>query len=250
MSKDLFSGHASLYAAFRPRYPQALYDHLLKYVDARNTAWDCATGNGQVAIVLSQYFDRVIATDISQAQLDNAQQATNIEYRITSAEETPFNDCSFDLITVAQAFHWFNQEKFFTEAQRLLKPNGLLAIWGYGLLSVDHIIDQEIMHLYKNTVGPYWDKARSLVDEGYRQSNFPFVEIENPSFFIRTSWTLKHLAGYLESWSATQQYMKVNQINPVTPLIEKLSKSWNPDEQKTISFPIFLRMGKFQKDRK
>lgn len=245
-NKDLFSGHASLYAAFRPSYPQALYDHLLTFVNAKKTAWDCATGNGQVAIVLSQYFDQVTATDISQAQLDNAQRAANIQYRITSAEETPFEDHSFDLITVAQAFHWFNQEKFFLEAQRVLKPNGLLAIWGYGLLSINKAIDHEILHLYKNIVGPYWDKARSLVDEGYRQSNFPFIEIASPSFFIRTSWTLKHLAGYLESWSATQQYIKANQINPVTPLIDKLSSSWSVTEEKPISFPIFLRMGKFQ----
>jgi ubiquinone/menaquinone biosynthesis C-methylase UbiE len=244
--KDLFSGHASIYAAFRPTYPQALYDHVLKYVKGRDTAWDCATGNGQVASVLSQYFTMVEATDISQAQLEKAQQKNNIHYTIGLAEESHFADRHFDLITVAQAFHWFDQPKFFQEAKRVLKSTGVLAIWGYGLLSIDRQRDAEILHLYKNVVGPYWDSARRLVDEGYQKSSFPLTEIPSPPFFIRVSWTLNHLAGYLESWSATQQYIQANGTNPVTPLINKFKSDWHGDEEKLISFPIFLRMGRFE----
>jgi hypothetical protein len=51
MPKDLFSNHASLYSKFRPSYPQELYDYVLSFVENRNKAWDCATGNGQVAVV-------------------------------------------------------------------------------------------------------------------------------------------------------------------------------------------------------
>ncbi|RAV99134.1 class I SAM-dependent methyltransferase [Pseudochryseolinea flava] len=244
-TKDLFSGHAGLYAAFRPTYPDELFDFILKHVDSHMNAWDCATGNGQVAFVLSRYFKQVHATDISQTQLDHAQQAMNINYGISTAEKTTFPDHHFDLITVAQAFHWFDPDKFFTEAKRVLKPNGLMAIWGYGLLSIDKQCDEAILHFYKNIVGPYWDRARKLVDEGYRESNFPFKKIDTPSFSIRVSWTLKHLAGYLESWSATQRYIKEKQMNPVTPFIDQLRNTWHDQEEKLITFPIFLAMGKW-----
>ena len=136
--KDNFSKQANIYAKFRPEYPSVLYDFILKNTENRSTAWDCATGNGQAAKVLAQHFEKVYATDINQKQIDNATQAANIEYSISLAEKTPFEDNFFDLITVAKAVHWFDFDKFYTEVQRVAKPNATLAIWGYGTLSVDN----------------------------------------------------------------------------------------------------------------
>src|SRR5262245_31315897 len=103
--KDLFSKQANIYAAFRPTYPKELYDFIFSRVEKNHKAWDCATGNGQVAGYLANYFDKVYATDISQQQLDNAVKRDNITYSVSPGEKTSFEDQQFDLITVAQALH-------------------------------------------------------------------------------------------------------------------------------------------------
>jgi len=104
MAKDLFSEQSKLYAQFRPTYPQELFDYILQFVEERKIARDCATGNGQAATVLAEHFEKVEASDISEAQISNAVKRENIEYHICPAEATPFSNDSFDLITVAQAY--------------------------------------------------------------------------------------------------------------------------------------------------
>jgi len=241
--KDLFSEHASLYAAFRPTYPETLYEFIFRHLKDNNIAWDCATGNGQVAQYLSNHFKKVYGTDISRQQLDNAFNASNIEYSVSPAEKTPFEDHQVDLITVGQALHWFNREQFYEEVKRVGKPGALLAVWGYALLYIEPDIDTIIMDFYENIVGPYWDNARTLVEQEYKTISFPFEEIETPSFSIDVQWTLDHLTGYLESWSATQKYMKSNNSNPVPALIERIKTFWAEGETKSVSFPVFLRLG-------
>src|SRR5688572_9865875 len=115
--KDYFSGHSKLYAAFRPTYPAALYDSIFSHLKNKTTAWDCGTGNGQVAGYLSEHFATVCATDISKPQLDHAVRAPNIFYTLSPAERTEFPDQHFDLITVAQAIHWFDRELFYKEVK-------------------------------------------------------------------------------------------------------------------------------------
>jgi ubiquinone/menaquinone biosynthesis C-methylase UbiE len=111
--KDHFSGHADSYEAYRPDYPEALFAYLASLVPARKFAWDCATGNGQAAVALMPWFDRVIATDASRKQLDEARDADRITYLAAPAERTPLPDASVDLVTVAQALHWFNLPAFY-----------------------------------------------------------------------------------------------------------------------------------------
>ncbi|HMG91331.1 MAG TPA: methyltransferase domain-containing protein [Chryseolinea sp.] len=245
--KDLFSTQANLYAAFRPTYPKELYDFIFSNLETKQKAWDYATGNGQVAGYLASHFDEVYATDISQQQLNNAIKKNNIFYSVNPAEKTAFEDQQFDLITVAQALHWFECEKFYKEAKRVGKPGSLLAIWGYALLYIQPDVDEIIMNFYNNVVGPYWDEARRLVEEEYRSLSFPFKEIESPKFDITATWTLDHLAGYFESWSATQKYIKSTGHNPVPDVLAQLKKVWNPHNYrdgdiKPVRFPVFLKL--------
>lgn len=202
-------------------------------------AWDCATGNGQAARILAGHFKKVMATDISQKQLDHAYQAENIFYSLSPAEKTSFADNAFDLITVAQALHWFDRDKFCNEVKRVTKPGGILAVWGYNLLTVSPKIDKLVRSFYTGVVGPYWDEARKLVEQEYRTINFPFREIQVPAFHYNTWWTIQHLEGYLNTWSATQQYIKRKEVNPVSSFIKQVAPYWNT--KKEISFPIFLR---------
>lgn len=247
--KDYFSGHSKTYATFRPGYPDDLYSFLFRQLKQRSCAWDCATGNGQVAGYLAGHFERVYATDISQEQLNNAFAAKNIFYSVSPAEQTSFEDNQFDLITVAQALHWFDTPSFYAEVRRTGKPGGLLAVWGYALLSIEPAIDELFIHFYRNTVGPYWDEARRLVENHYRDIPFPFEQIATPEFFIKVNWTLEQFTGYLSSWSATQKYIKVNQKDPVEPLSTHLRSLWKPGEIKLATFPLFMKVGRLTGSR-
>jgi len=240
--KDRFSSHARQYAAFRPTYPGELYDFIFKHLNQFATAWDSGTGNGQVARELARKFTSVMATDISPQQLKNAYQADNIFYSLAS-EKTPFPDNTFDLITVAQAIHWFDVNRFYAEVRRVAKPNGIVAVWGYGLLSVVPEIDSRLHYFYTEVVGPYWDNERRLVDEHYRTLSFPFYELETPAFQFSFHWTLDEFQGYLTTWSSVQKYKTEKGTNPVKSFIEEIQPIWK-EETQTVSFPLFLRLGK------
>jgi ubiquinone/menaquinone biosynthesis C-methylase UbiE len=243
-TKDYFSGHSKLYATFRPTYPDALYQFIFKHLQSKSVAWDCATGNGQVAQYLSCHFDKVLATDISQQQLDNAFQASNILYSVSPAEKTGFKNQSIDLITVAQALHWFTIEDFYKEVNRVAKPGAILAIWGYNVLSISPDVDKIIEEFYLGTTGPYWDERRKLIDDEYKSIAFPFEDIHFPKIEMTTAWSLEHLTGYLTTWSATQKFIKVNGFDPVIPVYEKLKSHWKDGELKEVRFPLFGKIGR------
>lgn len=240
---DNFSTQATTYAKYRPIYPLELYDYLLNLVDAKDNVWDCGTGNGHVANVLADHFKQVCATDISENQLKNAISKKNITYTLQRAESTNFRNNHFDLITVGQAIHWFDFDAFYQEVQRVAKPEALLAIFGYGLLSIEGI-NEDLVHFYKNIIGPYWNKERRYIDEHYETIPFPFGEIPSKkTFTIKDNWQLTDLEGYLNSWSSVQRFIKKEGFNPVTPFIDGMNNKWEKTERKVVRFPVLLRVG-------
>ena len=239
MAKDRFSNHAREYATFRPHYPNSLFRFIFSIVKHFDLAWDAGTGNGQVAFVLADKFIKVIATDISEAQLRQARQKSNIEYAMAAEKFSKLKDQTVDLITVAQAIHWFNRPLFYNEVRRVLKPGGVLAIWGYGLIQINDHADAFIQDFYKNIVGPYWDAERKHIDHNYRTIDFPLNFQEPVKFSMSFTWTTDELRGYLSTWSAVQKYMQEKNINPVNDLIAKL----NLEETINVTFPIFLLTG-------
>ncbi|MEJ8801811.1 class I SAM-dependent methyltransferase [Pontibacter sp. H249] len=239
--KDNFSVQAASYAAFRPHYPQELYDFLFTLPVAKETAWDCGTGNGQVAAVLAQKFEKVYATDISEAQLQKARQKPNINYYKASAEASGLADQSINLVTVAQAVHWFDFDLFYQEVERVAKPGAYIAIWGYGLLQISSEIDAVIDHFYNQTTGPYWDPERRYLDEAYATIPLPFQEISCPNFKISATWTRQQLIGYLSSWSSVQHYINKNGTSPLPELEKQLKVLWPDGNSLEVSFPVFMR---------
>jgi ubiquinone/menaquinone biosynthesis C-methylase UbiE len=245
--KDNFSKQADIYAKYRPTYPQELFDFILNNVKNKQVAWDCGTGNGQAAKELAKYFEKVFATDISHKQIDNAHRSSNIFYSIQPAEQTNFHDNTFDLITVSQALHWFKADNFYAEVKRVAKPGAWLAIWMYNLPSVSTEIDELVnKQLYKNTLGKYWDYERKYVDDNYTTLSFPFNEIETPVFKMQLEWTLKELEGYINSWSALQKFIEVNQFSPVDQLLKQIHPIWKNEKMKIV-FPVYIRMGQVRK---
>ncbi|MES2772991.1 MAG: class I SAM-dependent methyltransferase [Bacteroidota bacterium] len=242
--KDNFSPHAKAYAQFRPSYPPELFQWLSSLAPSKRSAWDCGTGNGQVAAQLSSHFETVYATDISQSQIDNALSRPNIIYSLQPAEHTSLADNSFDLITVAQAIHWFQFNQFYAEVNRTIKANGVLAVIGYGLLEICEDIDAIIRHFYREVIGPYWDAERRYIDEAYQTIPFPFPEIEAPSFSMQYQWTTEQLLGYLNTWSAVQHYIKKHGRNPLDEVESQLLSAWNDHSTKLVRFPLLLRIGR------
>lgn len=243
--KDHFSDHATDYARYRPTYPESLFSYLASVCEKRILAWDCATGSGQAAHGLASHFERIIATDASTEQLAHAVPHEHITYQVAPAEESPLNAQSVDLITVAQALHWFHFDRFFAEVKRVLKPDGVVAIWTYGLLQVSPAIDAVVLHYYTDIVGPYWPPERRHVDEAYQTIPFPFQDLAVPSFQLAHQWDQNDLLGYLGTWSATRRYRVATGTDPVDLVREDLARAWdNSDERKAVRWPLVLRVGR------
>ncbi|WP_080057356.1 class I SAM-dependent methyltransferase [Spirosoma aerolatum] len=240
---DRFSGHADLYAQYRIDYPTDLYEFILQFVNNRHIAWDCATGNGQVAGTLADLFTQVEATDMSEKQLAEAVQKPTIRYQLSTAEHTPFADHTFDLITVAQAIHWFDIQAFHQEVRRVAKPGGVIAEWGYGLVQPGPDLAPILIDFYRNRIGPYWDPQRKHIDHAYESLPFPFADAQRERFTATRTWSLERFLNYLRTWSAVRQYIHENEADPVTDLGEQLKQTWG-NEEREVRFPIFLRVGK------
>ena len=245
--KDNFSTQPDKYAKYRPTYPPDLFAFLNLNVQDKQNAWDCGTGNGQVAYKLARVFDNVFATDISQSQIDHALQADNISYSVQPAEKTNFGNNLFDLIVVAQAIHWFDFGRFYTEVKRTAKNNALLCVVGYGKLKISRQIDNAIADFYYNVIGTYWDKERRYIDENYKTIPFPFDEIQPPDFVNEQYWALEHLIGYLNTWSAVKHFIKQNNYNPIGKLQKDIEQLWGNKQIRQVHFPLLLRIGRIKK---
>ena len=242
---DLFSQQASTYASIRPRYPRELFEFIASLAPKRDLAWDCATGNGQAAQDLASYFERVIATDASEAQIAQAVPVPNVEYRVANASDSGLPPRSTDAVTVAQALHWLDVPRFADEVRRVTVPGAVVAAWCYGACDAGEDLQALLHEFQEGTVGPYWNPGRRWVDEAYRTIEFPFEEVEAPPFQLRARWSLSQLREYLGSWSAVATYKRERGLDPVVPLMEQIGKFWNPsDGTREITWPIGLRIGR------
>ncbi|MGA8278369.1 MAG: class I SAM-dependent methyltransferase [Rhodanobacteraceae bacterium] len=243
--QDHFSGHADVYRAARPTYPDALFDWLAGQVPKRDVVWDAACGNGQASIALARRFDRVIATDPSAQQIASAEPHPCVDYRVETAERCSLANGSTSLVTVAQALHWFDHTRFYSEAQRVLRPRGVFAAWGYSDCRIGPAIDRIKDRLYVELTGRYWPPERALLDAGYRTLDFPFAEFATPKFVMETRWNIVEFLAYLRSWSATQRYVKANGEDPVSLVESDLRTAWgDPAAQRLVHWNFHLRCGR------
>lgn len=245
--KDNFSHDPSGYATYRPSYPDTIFLELQKLISSTTSAWDVGTGNGQVAIKLSDFMDQVEATDISPAQIAQAALSPKINYSVQPAEKPNFDDNTFDLITIGQAIHWFDFDKFYKEVKRVAKDQAIIAAIGYGLIKIDPLVDKVINNFYREILNGYWDTERRYIDEDYRTLPFPFEELSIPHIAFKVEWTLDHLLGFLNTWSALKHYQTKNHTNPLKDIHSDLQIAWGEDKIKVCTFPIISRIGKILK---
>ncbi len=246
MFKDHFSKQSPNYARFRPSYPEELFDYLAQIAPARELAWDCATGTGQAARGLYLHFQQVFASDASTAQIESAGCTPGIEFRCANVEHSGLPESCVDLVSVAQALHWFDLPAFYAEVRRVLKPGGVLAVWCYHLLSTDPLIDSLLDHYYTHTVGSYWPPERRWIESGYSDLPFPFAELQTPHFTMQADWTLEQLYGYLRTWSSGERYHADRGYDPLDILHPHLSRAWgDTDQTHRMHWPLALRVGRY-----
>lgn len=243
--KDHFSGHADDYARYRPGYPPPLFDWLARQAPGRSVAWDVGTGNGQVARFLAGHMASVHATDASSQQLARAEGPPNVCFVAEPAERASLADESVDLVTVGQALHWFDLQRFYAEVRRVLKPGGLLAAWTYQLNEIDPAVDDTVSAFYDDVVGSYWPPERVHVERGYRDLPFPFEEIGAPELCLETSWNLSDYLGYVGTWSAVRRYRAQVGEDPLPALGQALAGVWGaPGVTRVVRWPLALRVGR------
>lgn len=243
--QDHFSGHAADYAKFRPRYPASLFADLAALCLARSEAWDCGAGNGQAAVGLAERFEHVTATDASAQQIAQAQLHPHVSYRVANERESGLPDQFVDLVTVAQALHWFDAPAFFAEVRRVLKPQGVIAVWCYTLTQLGEPFDAMLYRYYTETVGPYWPPERALVEQGYRTIEFPFDELPPPAAKMEQELSLDGLLNYLGTWSASKRFEQMRGFSPLPVLERELAPLWGErDQPRLVMWPLSIRIGR------
>ena len=243
---DHFSRDSVAYARFRPGYPPELFAWLATLPAGRSVAWDCGTGTGQAAALLTPHFGLVVGSDPSRAQLAAADRSSGARYFAGSSESSALAGRRVDLVTVAQALHWFDRERFYREVSRIIAPGGAFAAWSYGVLRSTPAVDRVIARFYGETVGPWWPPERVLVENGYRDLAIPVAEAAAPSFSIEARLTLEELLGYIRTWSAVGRFVVGRGYDPIPELGEALGPVWGaPAVARPITWPLTIRAGRW-----
>jgi SAM-dependent methyltransferase len=242
--KDHFSRQSTAYRRYRPGYPPELIEYVAGRVADRRLALDCATGSGQAAVDLARHFDTVLALDGSASQLASAEAHERVHYVAALAERLPVAAGSVSLVAAAQAFHWFDFDRFHAECRRVLVPGGVLAVWTYEKFRVDAAVDEVVDRFYTDVVGADWPAERRYVEQGYRTLPFPWQEEAAPVFVLETDWDLEQVVGYLATWSAVQRYKDRVGQDPLPALRPRLASLWPSAGTRRLRWPIHLRLGR------
>jgi ubiquinone/menaquinone biosynthesis C-methylase UbiE len=241
----LFTTVAREYASFRPGYPPELFAWLARQAPRREAAWDCGCGSGQASTALAEHFSVIHASDVAAEQIAAARPHPRVKYSVAAAEQSGLPAGCVDLVTVAQALHWFDVEAFYAEARRVARPGAVLAVWNYPRPRiVDAELDRRFLEFYGGVVGPYWPPERRHIEANYATLPFPFQELPHPEFGLTLHWSLEQLLGYVSSWSATARYRKARGDDPVPQLRASLQDAWPGDAIAAIRMPIGLRAAK------
>jgi SAM-dependent methyltransferase len=242
---DHFSTQAADYARFRPRYPASLYDAIAAAAPGRALALDVGTGNGQAAVALAERFDRVVATDPSDAQIASAEPHARAEYRVAAAEDEVVEDGTVDVLTVAQALHWFDHPRFFATARRALRPGGVLVAWSYAFARCTPEVDAALYAFHDAHIEAYWPPDRAIVMRGYRDIELPFAPVDLGSFEMEADLSLDAYLGYLGTWSAVARYRKDRGEDPLPAWRAAVLPAWgDPQTARRVAWPLVVIAGR------
>lgn len=241
-----FGIDSSGYRAARPTYPRAVFAWLAQLAPSLDRAWDCATGNGQAAVALAEHFARVDATDASAEQLAHAAPHPRVHYAVAPADRSGLPDGAIDLVTIAQAMHWFADDAFFAEVARVARPGGVIAAIGYGFLRVGDAIDRAVEQHVLDPVAPYWAPQARLLWNGYRDVRWPFTDVPDlPVFDMHHVWTLEQLIAYFKTWSAWKLYVEAHGADVEAQARTAIGAAWgDASTPRTVTLDFVLRVAR------
>lgn len=184
------------------------------------------------------------ATDPSEPQIAAAKSDPRITYRVGRDTDSGLPDASCDLVTAAQALHWFDIPRFFSEATRVLKPRGVIAVWTYNRPALDDPEANVVLQEYVEFMASWWPAERAIVEAGYRTIAFPFEELEAPAMELELQPLREELVGYLRTWSAWKRYMEEHEVDPVAVVEQRLAASWPSNVRDRLSWRLAMRVGR------
>jgi len=242
---DHFSERAPQYASARPTYPPALAAYLATLPRTAGLAWEVGCGSGQLTRDVAHHFTRVMATDPSFAQILQAPAHQRITYHCALAEASALRNASADLCYAAQAAHWFDIERYYSEVRRVARAGGVVALISYGGTRVSAEVDDVLQHFHSAVLGRYWPPERRHVDAHYETLPFPFEQIATPSFQMQLEWTLDDLVAYVKTWSAVQALQKAQGTEQLDEFIARLRERWGAAQTaRKVSWPVVLKAGR------
>jgi len=211
----------------------------------RGVAWDCGCGSGQLAVLLADRFERVIATDASAEQIAHATPHPRIEYARAPAEASGLPDGVVDLAVAAQAAHWFDIGGYYAEVRRVARPGAIVALVCYAVMHIDDTVDPVLRRFYREVLAQYWPPERRHTENGYRSLPFPFTELPAPRLEIRAEWTLADAIGYVETWSAVRAMERAQGRALFEAFRRDLARAWGSEATlRPICWPLALRVGR------
>lgn len=243
--QDHFAPQAGKYAAFRPTYPAAMIASVAALAPRRERCWDVGTGSGQAAVLLAEHFAHVEATDASASQVAHAAAHPRVTYHVAPAEASALPDASVDLVTIAQALHWFDLPAFYREVQRVAVPGAAIAAWTYGLIEIDAEVDAVVHWFYEARLGRYWPFERRHVESGYATLDFPFPRLDVTSPPIEAMLDREGVTGFLSTWSALKRAREQEGGDPLDELRERLAVAWPDGETpRPVRWPMLVLAGR------
>jgi len=242
-TRDYYGGHAADYQQYRPTYPNPFIRQLVELAPDRDFAWDCGTGNGQVAVRLAEDFQSVLGTDLSSLQLEQARPHPQVTYRCCEAHDSGLEEQSASLVTVGTAVHWFDLDPFYEEVVRVLKPGGLLAVWTYGPdLVAPPELGKELRELAQGVLRDYWPPGIEWVNKQYTDLPFPFPPLELEPVPFLMNWNFEDLWGWIDTWSAVRRYREREGKDPLAGLRPRL-KPYLADSG-PLQLPLYFKVGR------
>ncbi|MEO1246614.1 MAG: class I SAM-dependent methyltransferase [Pseudomonadota bacterium] len=217
-----------------------MFAALEEQLPAPAVALDCATGSGQLAIGLAGFCERVIATDASAEQIEQAMPHPRVSYRVAAAEQSGLPAASVDLMTVGQALHWFDHARFAAEASRVIREGGLLVCASYAVCEITPDIDRIVDRLYTDLLDPFWPPERGMVENGYADIALPGTPLALPRLAMSETWSVADMLGYLRTWSASKRYQRRHRADPVGLIAAELENAWGAGTRK-VSWPLTVR---------
>lgn len=230
------------YARYRPTYPREIAPALAELSKEHGCALDVGCGTGQLTELLAPHYSTAVGIDVSHSQVAAA--TGDAVYAVADASGLPVREKSVDLITVAQAAHWIDLDRFYHQVRASAVPGAAIALVSYGLCIIDDPeVDRVYQEFYYGDFHDYWDARRIHVETGMRDLPFPFDMLDVSCPDIVCTMGVHDFVAYLGTWSATANARSDGHGHLLDEFAAHLELVWG-SRQLEVRWPVAVRAGR------